>query len=129
MHSGDAEYINFIVVCFDPIGLEHTIYHTHGEHTNYYTTDAVHIFYEKLTSALTFIRWEETSLASSLQPSNIRVSKLCVTLPAVDPDTTGPMERGVTPSVFCTAINVRSFPNCMITHLSIASLAASISII
>jgi len=49
VHSGEAEYINFILVDFDPIGLEPTIYHTHGEYTNYYTTDAVHIFYEKLT--------------------------------------------------------------------------------
>jgi hypothetical protein len=55
VHCGAAANINFIVDCFDPIGIEPTIYHTHGEH-NYYTIDAILIFYEKLTSALTFIR-------------------------------------------------------------------------
>ena len=56
VHCVEAAYINFIVDCFDPIELEPTIYHTHGEHTNYYTTDAVLIYYEKLTSALTIIK-------------------------------------------------------------------------
>ena len=50
VHCGEAANFNFIVDCFDIIGLEPTIYHTHGEYTNYYTTDAVIIYYEKLTS-------------------------------------------------------------------------------
>ena len=46
VHCGEAANINFIVDCFDPIGLQPAIYHTHGEYTNYYTTDAVLIYYE-----------------------------------------------------------------------------------
>jgi hypothetical protein len=32
---------NFIVFSFTQAGLDPTIYHTHGEHVNHYTTDAV----------------------------------------------------------------------------------------
>jgi len=37
----EAAHINFIVFCSTGPGLESTIYHTWGEQTNYYITDAV----------------------------------------------------------------------------------------
>ena len=41
MLSGEAIKNNFIVFGLTRSGLEPTIYHTRGEHTNHYTTDAV----------------------------------------------------------------------------------------
>jgi hypothetical protein len=40
--SGGATNTNFIVFCLTWSGLKSTIYHTRGEHTNHYTTDAVY---------------------------------------------------------------------------------------
>jgi len=39
--SGEATNTNFRVFGVTRPELEHTIYHTQGEHTNYYTTDVV----------------------------------------------------------------------------------------
>ena len=41
MLSGEATYNNFIVFGLALPGLETTIYHTGGKHTNHYATDAV----------------------------------------------------------------------------------------
>jgi hypothetical protein len=41
MLSGEAPNTNFIEFGLTRPGLELTIYHTQGEHANYYTTDAV----------------------------------------------------------------------------------------
>ena len=45
MHSGETTHTNFIVFGLTWPGLEPTIYHTRGEHVNYYTTDAVKFYY------------------------------------------------------------------------------------
>jgi hypothetical protein len=39
--SGEVTNTNFIVFGLTRSGFEATIYHTRGEHANYYTTDAV----------------------------------------------------------------------------------------
>jgi hypothetical protein len=41
--SGEATNTNFIVFGLTRPGLEPIIYHTRGEHANYYTNDAVYI--------------------------------------------------------------------------------------
>ena len=41
MLSGEATHTNFIVFDLTWSRLEHTIYHTRGEHANYYNSDAV----------------------------------------------------------------------------------------
>ena len=44
MLSGEATNTNFIVFGLTQSGLEPTIYRTHGEHANQYSTDAVLYF-------------------------------------------------------------------------------------
>jgi hypothetical protein len=41
MPSGDTTNTNYIVFGLTRLGLEHTTYHTPGEHGNHYTIDAV----------------------------------------------------------------------------------------
>jgi hypothetical protein len=41
MFSEEATNTNFIVFGLTRLGLDPTIYHTRGEHANYYTTDPV----------------------------------------------------------------------------------------
>jgi hypothetical protein len=41
MLGGEATNTNFIVFGLTRLGLEPTIYHTRGKHTNHYATDAV----------------------------------------------------------------------------------------
>ena len=43
--SQETTHTNFIVFGLTWPGLEPTIYHTRGEHVNYYTTDAVKFYY------------------------------------------------------------------------------------
>ena len=43
MLSGEASNTHFIVLGLLPLVLELAIYRTQGEHSNHYTTDAVHI--------------------------------------------------------------------------------------
>ena len=129
VHCGAAANINFIVDCFDPIGLEPIIYHTHGEHTNYYTTDAVLIYHEKtyLSFNVHQMRIDKFSVISATV--QYRVSKLRVTAKAVAPDTIDPRKGKIKSNALSIAINVPSFPNCRITNVCIALLAASILMI
>jgi len=46
--SGEVKNTNFIVLGFTRSGLKPTIYHTLGEHANYYIIDAVSSRYQKI---------------------------------------------------------------------------------
>jgi hypothetical protein len=48
MLRGEVKNTNFIVLGFTRSGLKSTIYHTLGEHANYYIIDAVSSSYQKI---------------------------------------------------------------------------------
>ena len=58
MLSGEATNTNFIVFGLIWPGLEPTIYHTRGEHTNNYATDAVLFLKTKLTEAIFYYKFD-----------------------------------------------------------------------